>query len=275
MKRFHCMVSGRIGLVLVLGMTCAVIGCVKLDEPAPSASVTSVDTFEAEIEFPETPTEEPKPEPKPEAKAETKPAPGMGKLVAVEIKLPSPAFRGTPKPSKEPHVEPPLGKARPPFFAPEGTKNLAVGKPVAASDLAPASGELDYVTDGDKEASDFGYLGLRSGTEWVQIDLQERANIYAVLIWHNHAEARVYRDVIVRVSDDPDFLEAVTVFNNDYDNSSGMGIGPELGYVETSEGKLIGGRGAQGRYVRLYSRGNHMDDKNHYTEVEVYGKPLK
>jgi hypothetical protein len=114
---------------------------------------------------------------------------------------------------------------------------------------------------------------LRPGTEWVQVDLGQKATIYAVLLWHSHAEARVYRDVIVQVSDDPDFLEAETVFNNDYDNSSGMGIGSQLGYVETSEGKLIDCQGFKGRYVRLYSKGNHIDDKNHYTEVEVFGLP--
>jgi len=197
----------------------------------------------------------------------------MGKLVPIPLELPPPAFRGTPKPQKEPHVEEPLGKPRPPFPAPEGTVNLARGKPVTISDLAPPSGEIDFVTDGAKEATDFGYLELHPGTAWVQIDLEEKATIYAIVLWHNHAEARVYRDVIVQVSDDPDFLVAETVFNNDYDDSSGMGIGSDLGYVETAEGKLIDCGGVEGRYVRLYSKGNHVDDKNHYTEVEVYGRP--
>ncbi len=198
-----------------------------------------------------------------------------GKLVPIDIVLPQPAFRGTPVPLKEPHVEKPTGKPRPPFLAPVGTVNLARGKPVRSSDPMPAAGELDFVTDGDKEASDFGYLELRPGSQWVQIDLGERATIYAVVIWHNHSEARVYRDVIVQISDDPDFVEFTTVFNNDYDNTSGQGIGRDLGYVETSEGKLIDCRGVEGRYVRLWSRGNHMDDKNHYAEVEVYGRPVK
>lgn len=294
MKRFHCMVSGPVWLVLIVGLTCVLVGCSRLEQPGSSTtapSVTDSSTARApscgapNCGAPTCPASAAAPSctrPKSPAgagKSETgKTETGkteIGKLVAIEIKLPAPAFRGTPKPSSEPNVEPPLGKPRPQFFAPEGTVNLAAGKRVSASDPVPASGELDYVTDGDKEASDFGYLGLRSGTEWVQIDLEQPANVYAVLIWHNHAEARVYRDVIVQVSDDPDFLEAVTVFNNDYDNSSGMGIGPDMGYVETAEGKLIGARGAQGRYVRLYSRGSHMDDKNHYTEVEVLGRPMK
>ena len=83
-----------------------------------------------------------------------------------------------------------------------------------------------------------------------------------------------YRDVVVQVSDDPDFIEAATIFNNDYNNSSSLGIGPHMGYVETSEGKLIDAQGIEGRYVRFYSRGNHIDQKNHYTEVEVHGVPL-
>lgn len=192
-------------------------------------------------------------------------------LAPVEIDLPAPAFRGTPVPRDEPFVEEPSGSPRPPFLAPEGTTNLALAKPVTCSDLTPPAGEVDLVTDGGKDASDFDYLELGPGTQWVQIDLTQRATIYAVVVWHSHAEARVYRDVVLQVSDDPDFLQATTVFNNDYDNSSGLGIGDALGYVETSEGRLIDCRGVEGRYVRLYSRGNHLDAGNHYTEVDVYG----
>lgn len=201
------------------------------------------------------------------------PSISLANLVPLDLELPAPAFKGTPVPLKEPNVEKPLGKPRPPFLAPEGTVNLALGQRVTASDPVPISGELDLVTDGDKEASDFGYLATRAGSEWVQVDLGDKATIYAVLVWHNHADARVYRDVVVQVSDDPDFLEATTVFNNDYDNTSGLGIGSDMGYVETSEGKLIDCKGVEGRFVRFYSKGSTVDDKNHYTEVSVYGKP--
>jgi hypothetical protein len=81
--------------------------------------------------------------------------------------------------------------------------------------------------------------------------------------------------VIVQVAVDPDFIANVkTVFNNDIDNTSGKGVGKDMGYVETSEGKLIDAKGVQGRYVRLYSRGNTANDLNHYIEVEVYGKAV-
>ena len=86
----------------------------------------------------------------------------------------------------------------------------------------------------------------------------------------------MYKDVIVQISDDPDFVIGVeTLFNNDHDNSSGQGVGNDLHYVETHEGKLIDCRGVHGQYVRLYSNGNTSNDLNHYIEVEVHGIPVK
>ncbi len=259
MKRFSH--TGYVCLAAALLIGLSIVGCTPpVEEPDPSTTTAPTLTPpEVEVELDE-----------PVAPVATV---GDMKLVALAIELPDPAFRGTPKPQDEPNVEKPLGKPRPPFLAPEGTVNLAGAQPVACSDPAPAAGEIDQLTDGEKEASDFGYLELRPGSQWVQVDLGQKSTIYAVLLWHNHAEARVYRDVIVQVSDDPDFLEATTVFNNDYDNSSGMGVGPDMGYVETSEGKLIDCRGVEGRYIRCYSKGSHLDEKNHYTEVEVFGKP--
>ncbi|MCA9245144.1 MAG: hypothetical protein KDA32_14390, partial [Phycisphaerales bacterium] len=69
--------------------------------------------------------------------------------------------------------------------------------------------------------------------------------------------------------------DVTTVYNNDHDNSSGMGVGTDKEYWETFEGRLIDGKGAKGRYVRLYSNGSTEDDQNHYTEVEVFATPAK
>ena len=86
----------------------------------------------------------------------------------------------------------------------------------------------------------------------------------------------MYFDMMVLSSNDPDFIEGVnTHYNNDDDNSSGQGVGKDMHYVETSEGKLIDAKGVQARYVRLYSNGNTNNDLNHYIEVEVFGKPVK
>ena len=268
-KRFQC--QRYVGLILVAALGWTLVGCPKPQQRPGAWTSSSTTTPYSPREVVDLSIEPP-----------DKAAIGSAELdltmVPIDIELPAPAFRGTPVPLKEPNVEPPLGKPRPPFLAPEGTVNLARRKPVTASDPAPPAGEVDYVTDGDKEASDFGYLELRPGTEWVQIDLGQQATVYGVVVWHNHAEARVYRDVIVQAGDDPDFLDPQTVFNNDYDGSSGLEVGSDLGYVETNEGKLIGckdekGRYIKARYIRLYSKGSHIDSKNHYTEVEVYGKP--
>ncbi len=46
----------------------------------------------------------------------------------IEINLPTAMFVGTPEDIKVDKVEKPLGKPRPPFLAPKGTKNVALEK---------------------------------------------------------------------------------------------------------------------------------------------------
>jgi hypothetical protein len=197
-------------------------------------------------------------------------------LVPIDIKLPKPMFIGTPQNMQVPNLEKPLGKPRPPFLAPKGTKNVALGKPIASTDEEPIIGEISMITDNDKEASDGSFVELGPFSQHITIDLGAKYNIYAALVWHYHKQPRVYFDTIVQVADDPDFISDVkTIFNNDLDNSSGQGVGTDMHYVETAEGKLIDAKGIQGRYVRCYSNGNTNNDLNHYIEVEVYGKPLK
>jgi hypothetical protein len=200
-------------------------------------------------------------------------------LVQINIALPKPMFVGTPQPTMVANLEKPLGKPRPPFLAPMGTKNVALRKPITASDEEPIIGEIEYITDGDKEAADGSYVELGPFQQHIVIDLQAEHEIYAIVIWHFHKQATVYFDVVVQVADDPDFITNVkTVFNNDVDNSAGLGVGKDMHYVETNEGKLIDclSQGpVRGRYVRLYSNGNTENDLNHYIEVEVYGKAVE
>jgi hypothetical protein len=191
----------------------------------------------------------------------------------VEIKLPKPAYAGTPKsiPAGT-TAKKPDGKPRPPFNAPKGTTNLSKGKPVTGSDKDPIIGKLEMVTDGEKEQGDGNYVELAPGLQWVQIDLGKSAEIFGICVWHVHGDPRIYRDVVVQISDDADFVTGVkTVFNNDQDNSAGLGVGKDIEWFETYEGKLIEVEAVKGRYVRLYSKGSTQDDQNHYTEVEVYG----
>ncbi len=194
--------------------------------------------------------------------------------VVLKTQLPAPLFVGTPAPLNVPNLEPATKGKRPDFMVPAGTINLAKSKKVTSSDSNPNVGTLDMVVDGDKDGNEGSWVELGPGKQWVQIDLARKADIYAVLIWHFHSQARVYRDVVVQVSDDPTFKSGVTtIFNNDFSNEVGAGAGKSLNYIETYQGKLIDAKGAKGRYVRLYSNGNTSNKLNHYIEVEVWGKP--
>jgi hypothetical protein len=195
--------------------------------------------------------------------------------VELKLQLPKPMFVGTPTNIKSPNLEVITGKPRGSFMVPTGTKLLSLKRPVKSSDMQPVIGEVEMVADGEKEGGDGYFIELGPGKQWVQIDLGATRALHAILAWHYHSQARVYRDVIVQVSDDKDFLKGVqTVFNNDHDNTSGLGLGKEKEYIEVAEGHLFDPKGVKGRYVRLYSNGNTTNDLNHYVEVEVYGTPL-
>lgn len=193
--------------------------------------------------------------------------------VELKLDLPKPLFAGTPKnlpPGTT--VEKPTGKPRPPLMVPKGTQLLSRDKPVKLSDDNPVAGKAEMITDGLKEGSDGNWVEMGPGLQWVQVDLGKPAEIAAIAIWHYHAEPRVYHDVVVQVADDADFIENVhTVFNNDQDNSAGLGLGKDNEYFELAEGKLIDARGVKGRYVRCYTKGSTSDEQNHCIEVEVFG----
>lgn len=195
------------------------------------------------------------------------------KLVPLKTELPPPLFIGTPVPSKVSNLEP-AQTNKPEFMVPADATNIAAGKDVTSSDSAPLIGDLSLVTDGDKEGDDGYFVEIQNGKQWVQIDLGQTSIVNALVLWHYHSQKRVYFDVVIQVSDDPDFLTGVTtIFNNDDDNSSGLGKGTDYAWEETNEGKIIDGKGAKGRYVRLYSNGNTANGQNHYIEVEIWGKP--
>jgi hypothetical protein len=217
-------------------------------------------------------------EPEPPQQPVTTAAPNLppdAKLVPLATKLPKPLFEGTPKNIKpaatlEKYDERP----RPPFLIPEGCTNLALNKKITSSDPEPIIGELKQITDGDKEGSDGCFVELAPGKQWIQVDLGAPAVLYAVLFWHYHAQGRVYHDIVVQTADDADFIENVqTLYNNDFDNSSGLGIGKDLEFIEDSRGRLIDAKGVKARYIRFYSRGNSSNDMNHFIEIEAYGKP--
>lgn len=196
------------------------------------------------------------------------------KLVPVKVKLPTAQFVGTPQDIRAPRLKSVQTKLGPPFLAPVGTRNVALGKPVSSSDPEPVIGELAMVTDGDKEAGEGSFVELGPLLQHVTIDLEAEHVIYGIRLWHYHQQPRVYFDVVIQVSNDPNFTTGIkTIFNNDMDDSTGLGLGEDLHYVDTHFGELFDAKAVRGRYVRLYSTGNTTDDLNHYIEVEVYGRP--
>jgi hypothetical protein len=214
------------------------------------------------------------------APAEPVAAAPAGDLEVIPLELPKPRFSGTPKnlpPGTRVKLTADGGtKPRDPFKAPKGVTNVALKKPVIASDMEPVIGTLDLVTDGSKEAVEDAYVELGLNVQWVQIDLGAEYDIYAIVTWHEHKDPRVYKDVVIQVADDKDFITNVrTVYNNDHDNSAGQGLGEEWEFFETNEGHLVDCKGIKARYVRAYSNGNNADDLNRYSEIEVYGLPSK
>ncbi len=282
LKKFYVapVVAGMVLLPLVL----VISSCKKSPQSKPSESPQQAAQSDANAAAEPQPAvrpgvestveQNPAAEPVASAAAEEKPA---GDLEPIPLVLPKPMFVGTPQNFRGiTNLEKPLGKPRPPFYAPKGTTNVALDKPVTSSDEQPIIGEIKMITDGDKAAADGSYVELGPFKQYITIDLGAPYNIYAIVIWHYHKQARVYKDVVVQVADDPDFITNVrTLFNNDDDNSSGLGVGTDMNYVETAEGKLIDAKGVVARYVRCYSNGNTSNDLNNYIEVEVYGLPAK
>ena len=162
----------------------------------------------------------------------------------------------------------------------KGLSNLAFEKPVISSDKNPTIGEISQVTDGDKEGHMGSYVELGAERQWVQVDLGAKREIHAIVFWLCHSKPIVYKDVTVQTSNDADFITDVnTIFNNDLDNSSGIGIGEDYEFYEVHQGKLVDtrkdGKPLIARYVRIGSNGNTIDETNRFTEVEVWGRAVK
>jgi hypothetical protein len=202
--------------------------------------------------------------------------PNADELVPLKLKLPSPVDAGTPKNIPAGSTVDLNAKPPPPLLVPKEAVNVAPGKKITCSDKNVTAADLAKLTDGDKEAEESSILLLRKGLQWVQFDLGRTHEIYAIVVWHAFDTHKIYRSVIAQVADDADFTENVrALFNNDRENSSGLGLGADRQYFESNQGKIIDAKGARARYVRLYSNGNSDGKLNEYTEVEIYARPAK
>src|SRR5512147_1305388 len=66
------------------------------------------------------------------------------KLEPIPLVLPQPMFEGTPQNLRVPNLEKPRYKAREPFLAPAGVKNVARRKPVTSGE-EPVMGDLSQI----------------------------------------------------------------------------------------------------------------------------------
>jgi hypothetical protein len=197
-------------------------------------------------------------------------------LAPLVLKLPSAREAGTPKTIPAGSTVDLSAKPQVPLLIPKDAVNVAPGKKIICSDKNVTGSDLAKLTDGDKEAEESSILLLHKGLQWVQFDLGKPHEIYAVAIWHAFDTPKIYRSVIVQVADDADFTDNVrTLFNNDRENSAGLGIGGDRQYFESNQGKIVDAKGARARFVRLYSNGNSDSRLNEYIEVEIYARPAK
>jgi len=186
------------------------------------------------------------------------------------------ATPGNPKGLKPPHLRPEVKRA--PFMVPPGLRNVALYKPVTSSTEEPVIGDVDQVNDGLKKSGDFDFVELAPGHQWVQIDLEEMRTISAIAIWHFYKNATIYNDVMVQVADDAAFTKNVrTLFNNDHDNSAGMGKGKDTAFYTRWWGEIVDARGAnqagtRARCVRAYPANGVAGETVKFVEIEVHGK---
>ncbi|WP_106449736.1 leucine-rich repeat protein [Trichococcus alkaliphilus] len=148
------------------------------------------------------------------------------------------------------------------------TTNLVPGGTISSS---VSFDNLPYAanTKADNTAE---YARGTSGLQWVQADLGAYYELNEIQLWHYFGDGRSYHDVVVQLSDDATFSNGiVTVFNNDKDGSTGLGLGTDSEYSETSTGKNILFDTVTARYARFYSNGSTVNGANHYVEIEVYG----
>lgn len=195
---------------------------------------------------------------------------------ALVLELPAPTLKGTPEQLPEgPNIEPNSDKPRPALPVTKGVKNIALGKTVTTS-VKPFTGELEQLTDGKKEAFDYDTLEMKKGAQWIQVDLGAPHTLEAIAIWHDHRYIQVMHDVIIQASDDPEFKTGVTtLYNNDTDNTSGLGVGTDREYFERHFGRVFDAKGVKARYVRAYTKGSNLSALNCWQEIEIYALPAK
>ncbi|SFA82425.1 Fibronectin type III domain-containing protein [Cohnella sp. OV330] len=167
----------------------------------------------------------------------------------------------------------------------ESTVNVALGKAVTTNGTV-SSGSVSVVTDGARGSSGYALISVADGPKWVQIDLGQAYPISRINVLNDWGGtsgiARTGRDHVVQLSNDPTFATGVTtVFNNDTDNSAGLGTGSDADYQEPTDGtgkNIAMTTPVSARYVRSWANGHvrvtgETNLVNTPVELEVYANP--
>lgn len=158
-----------------------------------------------------------------------------------------------------------------------------VGQPINSEFLTEAhgpgthgEGEWDpyaALTDGDNDPNPgHPIVSVFDGTAVVEafavLDLGQSYTItsFGLNFWHDH----VFGQIVLQVSENENFSDAVTVYNNDTNNVMGQGVGHN-GFLPNASNTTVklATSPVQGRYVRVSGRSQNSGAVM-FSELEVY-----
>ncbi len=164
--------------------------------------------------------------------------------------------------------------------------NVARNKAVTTNAPTTSNQPLSALTDGVTARDKYVLYSVSTGPKWAQVDLGRAYEITRLNVrsdWGSSAGVyRTARDVVVQLSNDPDFATGVTtVFNNDADNSAGLGAGTDEEYLEPGDGSgkdIVLAAPVNARYVRFWANGHirvngQLNLVNTPIEIEAYADP--
>lgn len=141
--------------------------------------------------------------------------------------------------------------------------NAALNKAVTSNGTA-GGGALSNVTNGNLARGDYALISTSDGPKYVQVDLADSYDIVGVNIrsdWGSDAGSYRYgHDYVVQLAADAAFTTGVTtIFNNDADNTLGLGAGEDPLYIEPADGAGLHiplETPVAARYVRYWANGH-------------------
>ncbi|WP_262680938.1 DUF5123 domain-containing protein [Paenibacillus sp. J5C2022] len=152
----------------------------------------------------------------------------------------------------------------PTFGVPGGSYPGTVTNPVYLTDGSTASGTSVVGNTGYPIAYVQLDLGTFKDVSMFKMFFQASSHLYT------------YKDLAIQVSETADFYDAFTIYNNDEDNSIGLGYGEDEEFIATPSGTTIMMAPKKARYIRFWVGGYESGDGvasplTYIKELEVYG----